>query len=111
MKITVYRTAVFDCCFVLVPKLVCNNKVGRHAEGFWGTGCLVRYLGLSWRRYIRDWRRMHNEHLCHVFLKKYYSCHEIKEDKQAIHVACMGQRKEVDLMERDNLEDLGVGEY
>jgi hypothetical protein len=26
MKITIYRTTVFACCFVLVAKLVCNNE-------------------------------------------------------------------------------------
>jgi hypothetical protein len=54
---------------------------------------------------------MHNEYLCHVLLNKYYSGHEIKKDKQAEHVARMGQRKGGDMMERDKLEDLGVGKY
>jgi hypothetical protein len=52
-----------------------------------GTGCLERYLGLRWRRYIRDWKRLHNEYLCHVLLNKYFSGHEIKKNKQAEHVS------------------------
>jgi hypothetical protein len=43
--------------------------------------------------YIRDWRRLQNEYLCHVLLNKYYSGHEFKKDKQAVYVARMGLRK------------------
>jgi hypothetical protein len=44
MKITIYKTTVFACCFVLVSKLVCNNEGRRHAEGF-GNMLLSKIFG------------------------------------------------------------------